>query len=111
MVKPALGQLMRQAQEMQEKMRKLQTELQQLEVTGGAGAGLVKVTLTGKHEARKVEISPDAMTEGREFLEDLVGAAINDAARKLEAETQARTAQATSGLSLPAGLDLSQLGL
>lgn len=110
-MKQGLGQLMRQAQEMQEKMRKLQAEVQQMEVTGVSGAGLVKVTLNGKHEARRVEISPDALTEDREFLEDLVAAAINDAAQKVESETQARMGQVTGGLNLPAGMDLSQFGL
>lgn len=110
-VKQGLGQLMRQAQEMQEKVRKLQAEVQQMEVTGVSGAGLVKVTLNGKHEARRVEIAPDALTEDREFLEDLVAAAINDAVQKVEAETQARMGQMTSGLNLPAGMDLSQFGL
>lgn len=110
-MKQAIGQLMRQAQQMQEKMRKLQEELQRLEVTGNAGAGLVKVTLNGKHEARRVEIAPEALAEDREFLSDLVAAAINDAVQKLEGETQARMAQVTGGMNLPAGLDLGQLGL
>ncbi|MDN5874920.1 MAG: YbaB/EbfC family nucleoid-associated protein [Sinobacteraceae bacterium] len=110
-MKGQIGQLMRQAQEMQEKMKKFQEELQHLEVAGTAGAGLVKVTINGKHEARKVEISPDALSEDREFLEDLVAAAINDATQKLESETQSRMSDATGDMGLPAGLDLSQLGL
>lgn len=105
-MKGPLGQLMRQAQAAQEAMKKLQAELAQTEITGEAGAGLVKVTLNGKHEARRVEIAPDALAEGKEFLEDLIAAAINDAAQKLERNTADKMAKATGGLNLPPGLGL-----
>lgn len=105
-MKGPLGQLMRQAQAAQEAMKKLQAELALAEITGESGAGLVKVTLNGKHEARRVEIAPDALVEGKEFLEDLIAAAINDAAQKLERATAEKMAKATGGLNLPPGLGL-----
>ncbi|MDB5988478.1 MAG: YbaB/EbfC family nucleoid-associated protein [Nevskia sp.] len=103
-MKGPLGQLMRQAQAAQEAMKKLQTELAQTEITGESGAGLVKVTLNGKHEARRVEIATDALAEGKEFLEDLIAAAINDAAQKLDRYSAEKMAKATGGLNLPPGL-------
>jgi len=102
----ALGQLMRQAQQMQEKMKRAQDELQQLEITGESGAGMVKITLDGRHQARRVEINPDAMGEDKEFLEDLIAAAINDAAQKLETATRERMAEVTGGMNLPPGMNL-----
>ena len=101
-----LGNLMRQAQQVQENMRKLQEELARAEVTGEAGAGRVKVTLSGKHPARRGEIDPAALKEDKEFLEDLVAAAINDAAQKVEAMSSEKLRAATGGLSLPPGLNL-----
>ena len=101
-----LGNLMRQAQQMQENMRKLQDELARAEVTGEAGAGMVKITLSGKHQAHRVEIDPAALKEDKEFLEDLIAAAINDAAQKIEAMSQEKLRAATGGLNLPAGLNL-----
>ncbi len=105
-MKGPLGQLMRQAQAAQEAMKKLQAELALTEITGESGAGLVKVTLNGKHEARRVEIAQDALAEGKEFLEDLIAAAINDAAQKLERHSSEKMAKATGGLGLPPGLGL-----
>ncbi len=102
----ALGQLMRQAQQMQEKMKRAQDELQQLEITGESGAGMVKITLDGRHQARRVEINPDAMGEDKEFLEDLIAAAINDASQKLETATRERMAEVTGGMNLPPGMNL-----
>lgn len=101
-----LGNLMRQAQQMQENMRKLQDELARAEVTGEAGAGMVKITLSGKHQAHRVEIDPAALKEDKEFLEDLIAAAINDAAQKLEAMSQEKLRAATGGMNLPPGLNL-----
>lgn len=103
----ALGQIMRQAQQMQENMKKLQDELARTEVTGESGAGLVKVTLTGKHQAHGVQIDPSALQEGKEFLEDLLTAAINDAVQKVEALNREKMAQATGGLNLPPGFNLN----
>lgn len=101
-----LGNLMRQAQQMQENMRKLQEELARAEVTGEAGAGMVRITLSGKHQAHRVEIDPAALKEDKEFLEDLVAAAINDAAQKLEAMSQEKLRAAAGGMNLPPGLNL-----
>ena len=101
-----IGDLMKQAQQMQEKMQALQLELAQLEVTGEAGAGLVKVTLNGRHEARRVEIDPSLGKEDRDVLEDLIAAAINDAVRRVERAQQEKMAGLTAGLGLPPGVRL-----
>ena len=103
-MKGALGQMMQQAQKMQENLKRAQEEIARTEVTGESGAGMVKVTLSGKHQARKVEIAADAMKEDKEFLEDLIAAAINDASQKLEAVTQQKMAAVTGGMQLPPGL-------
>ncbi len=87
--KGGLGNLMKQAQQMQKKMQKMQEEIAQLEVTGESGAGLVKVTINGAHNCRRVEIDPSLLEDDKEMLEDLVAAAFNDAARRIE-ETQKR---------------------
>lgn len=105
-MKGAIGQMMRQAQQMQENIKRAQNEIAQLEVTGESGAGMVKVTLTGGHQARKVSIAPEAMQEDKEFLEDLIAAAINDAAQKVDEETRTRMAKATAGMQLPPGMNL-----
>lgn len=110
-MKGALGQMMQQAQKMQENLKRAQEEVARMEITGESGAGLVKVTLTGRHQARKVEISADALKEDKEFVEDLIAAAINDAAQKLEAATQQKMAGVTGGMQLPPGLNLGNLGL
>jgi len=105
-----IGDLMKQAQAMQEgmqeNMRKMQEDLQKMEVVGESGAGLVKVTLNGKHEARAVAIDASLLTDDKEILEDLVAAAINDAARRVEALNAEKMAEATSGLNLPPGMKL-----
>ncbi|MBX6419947.1 MAG: YbaB/EbfC family nucleoid-associated protein [Nevskia sp.] len=105
-MKGALGQLMRQAQQAQEAMKRLQAELAAAEITGEAGAGMVKITINGRHEARRVEIAPEALQESKDFLEDLIAAAINDAAQKLERHTAERMSKLTGGLNLPPGFDL-----
>lgn len=105
-MKGALGQMMQQAQKMQENLKRAQDEIARMEITGESGAGMVKVTIDGRHQARKVEINPAALSEDKEFLEDLVAAAINDAAQKLEAATKDKMASATAGMQLPPGLDL-----
>jgi nucleoid-associated protein EbfC len=106
-MKGQLGNLMRQAQQMQENMRRLQEELGRAEVTGESGAGMVKVTLSGRHQAHRVQIDPAAFREDKEFLEDLIAAAINDAVQKVEQMTRDRMAQATGGLGLPPGFNLN----
>ena len=102
-MKGPMAQILQQAQKMQENVKRAQDEVARLEVTGECGAGLVKVTLTGKYQAKKVEISADALTEDKEFLEDLVAAAINDASQKVDAATQSRMSQATAGMQMPPG--------
>jgi DNA-binding YbaB/EbfC family protein len=105
-MKGGLGNLMRQAQQMQENMQKAQAELSNLEVTGESGAGMVKVVLNGRHEAKKVTIEPKLVTEELEMLEDLVAAAINDASRKIEERSKEKYADLMSGMNLPPGMKL-----
>jgi DNA-binding YbaB/EbfC family protein len=105
-MKGPLGQLMRQAQQVQDNLKRAQDEVAKLEVTGESGAGMVKVTLDGKHQARRVEIAPAAMQEDKEFLEDLIAAAINDAAQKLDVVSKEKMSAATGGMQLPPGLNL-----
>lgn len=101
-----LSQLMKQAQEMQANMQKAQAELASIEVEGAAGGGMVKVTVTCKHEVRKVSIEEQLLREDKEVLEDLVAAAFNDAFRKVESTVAEKLAGLTGGLGLPPGLKL-----
>ncbi len=105
-MKGGLGQLMRQAQQMQADMQKAQAELGNLEVTGSAGGGMVSVTMSCRHEVRKVAIDSSMIGEDREMLEDLVAAAVNDALRKIEQTVQEKFSGLTSGMSLPPGMKL-----
>ena len=106
-MKGGLGNLMKQAQEMQANLQKAQEEIAQVEVTGEAGGGMVSVTMTGRHEARRVAIDPALFEEGdREMIEDLVAAAVNDAARKVEQATQEKMAGGAGGMNLPPGMKL-----
>jgi len=105
-MKGGLGNLMRQAQQMQETMQKAQAELAEIEVTGESGAGMVKVILNGRHEAKKVVIEPKSLGEDKEMLEDLLAAAINDAVRKIAARSQEKYSGLMSGLNLPPGMKL-----
>lgn len=105
-MKGPLGNLMKQAQEMQATMQKLQEELAAMEVTGEAGGGMVTVAMTGRHEVRRVVIDATLMGEDKEMLEDLVAAAINDAVQRVERESASRVSGLASGLNLPAGLKL-----
>ena len=98
-----IGQLMKQAQMMQENMRRMQEQLASMEVEGQAGAGKVKVVMTCKHEVRRVTIAPGLAGEDRELLEDLMAAAFNDAARQVEATVSEKMGGMTAGLGLPAG--------
>ncbi len=104
--KGGLGGLMKQAQKMQEDMQKAQEELANMEVSGEAGGGLVKVLMTGRHDLRRVDIDPSLMEEDKEMLEDLLAAAVNDAVRKIENETKERMSSMTSGMGLPPGMKL-----
>ncbi len=101
MFKGGLGDIMKQAQAMQGEMQKAQEEMANLEVTGESGGGMVKITMTGKHEARAVQIDTSLVGDDKDMLEDLVAAAINDASRKVEAQTRDRMA----GM-LPAGMKM-----
>jgi DNA-binding YbaB/EbfC family protein len=106
MMKGGIGNLMRQAQQMQESMQKAQAELADLEVTGEAGGGMVKLVVNGRHEAKSCKIEPKLLTEDAGLLEDLLVAAVNDAARKLAARTQEKYSGLMSGLNLPPGMKL-----
>ena len=106
MLKGGMGNLMKQAQQMQEQMQKAQQELATMEVTGEAGGGMVRVTMTGRHDVRRVAIDPTLMSADREMLEDLIAAAINDAVHKIEAGTKDKFSGMTDGLNLPAGFKL-----
>ncbi len=105
-MKGGIGNLMKQAQVMQENMKKLQEQLAQMEIEGQAGSGLVKVVMTGRHEVRRVTIDPKLLAEDNDMLEDLVAAAVNDAGRKVDATTQEKMSAATAGLPLPPGMKL-----
>ena len=101
-----IGQLMKQAQMMQENMRRMQDELAAMEVEGQSGSGTVKVVMTCKHEVRRVTIDPSLAADEREMLEDLVAAAFNDAARRADALVAEKMSGMTAGMGLPPGLKL-----
>ena len=105
-MKGNIGQLMKQAQMMQENMRRMQESLGTMEVEGQSGAGMVKVQMSCKHEVKRVTIDPSLLKDDKEMLEDLVAAAMNDAARKAEAAVQEKMSSLTGGLGLPPGLKL-----
>ncbi len=100
------GNMMKQAQAMQANMQKAQAEIESLEVLGESGGGMVKVTMNGKHEVKRVQIEPAVVGDDREMLEDLVAAAINDAVHKVDARVQEKMAALTAGLNLPPGMKL-----
>jgi len=104
MIKGGIGNLMKQAQRMQENLQKAQQRLAELEVEGNAGAGLVQVVMTGKHDVKRVRIDPSLLGEDKEMLEDLIAAAVNDAVRKVEAASQEMMADVTAGMPLPPGM-------
>ena len=104
-MKGGLGNMMKQAQRMQEEMQKAQAELAEMEVTGQAGGGMVSVVMTGRHEVRRVTID-ETVYDDREMVEDLVAAACNDAVQKLEQVTQERMGSLTEGLNLPPGMKM-----
>jgi len=106
MMKNALAGLMKQAQQMQENMKKVQDELAQTEVEGQSGAGMVKVLMTCKHDVRRVSIDPSLLGDDKEMLEDLVAAAMNDAVRRVDATVQDKMGGMTAGLQLPPGMKL-----
>jgi nucleoid-associated protein EbfC len=105
-MKSGLAGLMKQAQQMQENMKKVQDELAATEVEGQSGAGLVKVVMTCRHDVKRVSIDGSLLKDDKEMLEDLVAAAVNDAVRRVEATVQDKMAGVTAGLPLPPGMKL-----
>jgi nucleoid-associated protein EbfC len=105
MMKGGIAGLMKQAQQMQERMAKAQAELGNIEVEGQSGAGMVKIILTCKHDVRRVSIDP-AVMDDKEMLEDLIAAAMNDAVRKVEVASQEKMGSLTAGMQLPPGMKL-----
>jgi DNA-binding YbaB/EbfC family protein len=105
-MKGGIGQLMKQAQQMQAEMQKAQEEMARLTVTGESGAGLVRVTMTCKHELKNLEIDDSLVGDDKEMLDDLIIAAFNDAVRRIEKTIQEKFSGMTAGLSLPPGIKL-----
>ena len=101
-----MGDLMQKAQKMQEEMKKAQEEAAKAEITGESGAGLVKVTMNGRHDVRKVEIDPSLLTEEKDILEDLLAAAVNDAVRRVEENQKEQMSGMMSGMGLPPGFKM-----
>lgn len=106
MIKGGMGNLMKQAQQMQENMKRAQAELANVEVEGQAGSGMVKVIMTCQHQVKRVHIDDSLMGDDREMLEDLIVTALNDAVRKVESTTQERMGGLMAGLPLPPGMKL-----
>src|SRR5690554_410319 len=106
MMKGGMGNLMKQAQKMQEEMQNAHEEIQRAEVTVESGAGLIKITMNGRHDVKAVQIDESLMEEDKEILEDLIAAAVNDAVRKVEQNTQERMSRVTSGMGMPPGFKM-----
>ncbi|MEH6452228.1 MAG: YbaB/EbfC family nucleoid-associated protein [Psychromonas sp.] len=104
--KAGMGDLMKKAQEMQENMKKAQADIANTEVTGESGAGLVKITLLGNHNVRKVEIDESLMEDDKEMLEDLIAAAMNDAVRRVEEVNKSKMSGVAGGMDLPPGFKM-----
>ena len=105
-MKGGIGQLMKQAQQMQENMKKAQEEMASLTVTGESGAGMVRIVMTCRHQVQSLDIDDSLIGDDKEMLEDLVTAAFNDAIRKVESTVQEKFSGLTSGMGLPPGLKL-----
>ncbi len=105
-MKGPLGNLMKQAQKMQEEMQKAQEELASMEVTGQSGGGLVSVVMNGRHDVKRVSIDDSLLGDDKDMLEDLVAAAVNDAVRQVEKQSQERMSSVSAGMSLPPGFKL-----
>ena len=106
MNKGQLAGLMKQAQQMQDNMKRMQEQLASLEVEGQSGAGMVKVVMTCRHDVKRVTIDPSLLADDKDMLEDLVAAAVNDAVRKVETLVQEKMSSVTAGLPLPPGMKL-----
>ncbi len=104
MIKGGIGNLMKQAQQMQENLQKAQAEIADMEVEGQAGAGMVKILMTGKHDVKRVSIDDSLMGDDKEMLEDLIAAAVNDAVRRVETASQEKMSGVTAGMPLPPGM-------
>ena len=102
-MKGGLGDLMKQAQQMQDKVKSIQDELANTEVHGESGAGMVKITMTGRYDVKQVEIDDSLLKEGKEILEDLIGAAVNDAVRRVEKSQKDKMSSLTAGIPMPPG--------
>ncbi len=105
-MKGGLGNLMKQAQQMQNRMAAVQEEIANMEVTGQSGGGLVSVVMTGRHDVKRVSIDESLLGDDREMLEDLVAAAVNDAVRQVEKCSQEKMGEVTAGMNLPGGMKL-----
>lgn len=105
-MKGGIAGLMKQAQQMQDNMKKMQEQLAAVEVEGQSGAGMVKVVMTCRHDVKRVVIDDSLLKDDKDMLEDLIAAAVNDAVRRVEAATQEKMAGMTAGLPLPPGLKL-----
>jgi len=103
-MKGGFGDMMKQAQEMQQKLQEAQEAMARLELVGESGAGMVRVTMTGRHDVRNVEIDPSLLSEEKTVLEDLIAAAVNDAVRRVEQAQREHMSELTSGLPLPPGM-------
>ncbi len=106
MMKANLGNIMKQAQQMQENMKAMQEQLASIEIEGQSGAGMVKVVMTCRHDVKRVSIDPSLLGDDKEMLEDLIAAAVNDAVRRVETTTQEKMSSLTGGLGLPPGFKL-----
>ncbi len=105
-MKANLGNLMKQAQQMQENMKQMQEKLATVEVEGQSGAGMVKVVMTCRHDVKSINIDDSLIGDDKEMLEDLIAAAVNDAVRRIESTTQEKMAEMTGGMGLPPGMKL-----
>ncbi len=105
-MKNQIAGLMKQAQQMQDNVRKVQEQLASIEVEGQSGAGMVKVVMTCKHDVKRITIAPSLLTDDKDMLEDLVAAAVNDAVRKVEHTVQEKMSAVTAGMPLPPGMKL-----
>lgn len=103
---PNMGDLMKQAQQLQEKMQQAQEEASRAELTGQSGAGLVTVVMTGRYDVKRVQIDPCLLTEDKEMLEDLLAAAVNDAVRKVEENNRQSMSELAGGMGMPAGFKM-----
>ena len=105
-MKGNMGNFLKQAQQIKENVEKAQAQVASIEVTGESGGGMVKVTMSGRHEVKRVQLDPTVVGDDRELLEDLIAAAINDAVHRVESATQEKMAGAMAGMQLPPGMKL-----